>query len=83
MQYWQGHLCPRKSSYKNDTISFYITKTRLYNFEPLKPYLIELNIEIDQAAKMDSGVFYKIVDNRRMTSHTSAGSYMKESFWIA
>ena len=37
-------------------------------------YFIELNIEIDQAAELDSGVFWKKINNRRMASHTSAGS---------
>ena len=37
-------------------------------------YLTELNMEIDKAAKIDSAVFWKKVNNRRKTSHTSAGS---------
>ena len=37
-------------------------------------YLTELNLEIDKAAEIDSAVFWKKVNNRRKTSHTSAGS---------
>ena len=42
-------------------------------------YLMELNIEIDKAAEVDSSVFWKKVNNRRKTSHTSAGSEMNFS----
>ena len=34
-------------------------------------------IEIDQAAELDSGASWKKINNRRMASHTSAGSEIK------
>ncbi|MCG7876973.1 MAG: reverse transcriptase domain-containing protein, partial [Candidatus Thiodiazotropha endolucinida] len=40
-------------------------------------FLIELNSEIDQAAELDSAAFWKRVNYRRKTSHTSAGCEIK------
>ena len=37
-------------------------------------YLIEINAEIDQAAEVDSGFFWKKVNSRRQQSQTHAGS---------
>ena len=40
-------------------------------------YLIEINAEIDQAAEVDSGFFWKKVNSRRQQSQTHAGSELR------
>ena len=53
------------------------TLFRAHHRRCAEKYLIELNIQIDQATELDSGAFWKKVNNRRMASHTSAGSEIK------
>ena len=40
-------------------------------------FLTELNLEIDQAAELDSAVFWKKVNSRRKLSHINAGAEIK------
>ena len=40
-------------------------------------YFIEINAEIDQAAEVDSGFFWKKVNSRRQQSQTHAGSELR------
>ena len=50
------------------------TLFRTHHCKCAENYLMELNIEIDKAAEIDSAVFWKKVNNRQKASHSSAGS---------
>ncbi|MCG8112938.1 MAG: reverse transcriptase family protein [Candidatus Thiodiazotropha taylori] len=49
---------------------------RAHHRKCAEKYLLELNMDIDKAAEIDSAYFWKKINNRRKASHTSAGSEM-------
>ena len=50
---------------------------RAHHRRCVENFLMELNFEIDEAAEVDSAVFWKKVNSKRKTSQTSAGSEIK------
>lgn len=50
---------------------------RAHHRRCVENFLMELNFEIDEAAEVDSAVFWKKVNSKRKTSQTNAGSEIK------
>ena len=72
---WISNGRPRGCN--NSSYNDYEQSKRLFRSQHIvcgENYLIEINAEIDQAAEVDSGFFWKKVNSRRQQSQTHAGS---------